>query len=525
MNQRIPRGRAWRCIGLVLATALLVVPARAQENTPPLATPRGTRAVPTKAAARFAKRVDALLAAPPASQAHWGILVVDAKTGETLYAHDEQKLFSPASNMKLFTTALALSTLGPDYRFRTTLETRGTPGENGRLVGDLVLVGRGDPNLSNRKFPFVGQPETDGPPEKVLAELADKLVARGLREVAGDIVADDSYFPPGRYPPGWEIDDMVWGYGAAVSAIAVDDNTTILELSPGTHEGEAATAAVNPQTDDFTVENHVTTSAAEVKSDLVLGREPGARVVTVRGTLPAGSAPRKLVLAIEEPAEHAAGMMKRLLEERGVHVEGRARARHAEEAGSGAQTVLAEHVSEPLSEAVQPVNKMSMNLHAEMLLRAAARQKGPWTKPEELASFAQEFHRAAGIENDDMVFTDGSGVSGGDLVTPRAVVTLLRYAQGQAWFPAFLASLPVAGEDGTLIDRMKDSVAAGQVHAKTGTHEHAAALSGYAKTLGGREVTFSIFANHAMKNRDAAVVIDSICAAMVEELGGKKAHK
>ena len=476
-------------------------------------------------ALRFAKRVDALLAAAPANQAGWGILVVDAKTGETFYARDEKKLFSPASNMKLFTTALALATLGPDYRFRTTLETHGTLTEGGRLVGDLILVGRGDPNLSNRKFPFANKPEIDGPPEKVLAELADKLLARGVREVAGDIVADDSYFPAGRYPPGWGIDDMVWGYGAAVSAIAVDDNTTVLELTAGAREGEAATAVVEPATEDFTVENHVTTSAADAKSDLVLTRDPGARLVMVRGALPAGSAPRKLVLAIEEPAEHAAGMLRQMLEGRGVHVAGRASARHTEEAGSGGRTVLAEHVSVPLSEAVAPVNKVSVNLHAEMLLRAAARQKGPWTKPEEQADFAREFYRAAGIVDDDMVFTDGSGVSGGDLVTPLAVVTLLCYAQGQAWFPAYLASLPVAGEDGTLADRMKDTAAAGQVHAKTGTHEHAAALSGYAKTLGGREVIFSIFANNAMKNHDAAAAIDKICAAMVEELGGKKGSK
>ena len=519
MNRDILRKRlAW----LALAVSLMAAPASAQKRTQSLETKRGGRPVTSsRAALRFTKRVNALLAAPPASQANWGILVVDAKTGETVYAHDEKKLFIPASNMKLFTTVLALATLGPDYRFHTTIETSGTLAESGRLDGDLVLVGRGDPNLSNRKFPFATKPETDGPPEKVLAELADKLAARGVRAIAGDVVADDSYFPMGRYAPGWEIDDMVWEYGAAVSAIAVDDNTTLLTLSAGTREGDAVSATVEPKTGDFTVENGVTTSAADMKSDLVLTREPGARLVVVRGTLPAGTAPRTLVLAIEEPAEHAAGMLKRLLEERGVHVEGRARAQHSEEAGRGARTVLAEHLSPPLAEAVQPVNKMSINLHTEMLLRAVARQQGPWKKPEEGTDFAWQYYRAVGVEDGDMTFTDGSGLSRGDLVSPRAVVTLLQYAQEQAWFPAYFASLPVAGQDGTLADRMKDTKAAGRVHAKTGSYEHVAALSGYAETLGGREVMFSIFANNALKNHDAATTIDGICAAMVEELGGR----
>ena len=158
------------------------------------------------------------------------------------YAKNADSYFVPASNMKLFTTALALAKLGPDYRFHTTLETRGTISSNGKLSGDLLLVGRGDPNLSNRKFPFDLKEEFDGPPEKVLVELADALVARGVKEIAGDVVGDDSYFPRERYPNGWEIDDMVWEYGAAISAIVVDDNTVALTLSPGDKMGDPVQA-------------------------------------------------------------------------------------------------------------------------------------------------------------------------------------------------------------------------------------------------------------------------------------------
>src|SRR5437773_11996139 len=220
-----------------------------------------------KATARVAGRVEALLGTAPTNKGEWGLLIVDAESGETLYEQNADKYFVPASNMKLFTTALALAKLGPEYRFHTTLETRGTISTEGVLGGDLALVGRGDPNLSNRKFPYELKEEFDGLPEKALLELADAVAAKGVKEISGDVIGDDTYFPRERYPNGWEIDDMVWEYGAAISAIVVDDNTVALTLTPGEQAGNPVQAAVTPATPDFTVENDVTTSAAEMKSD------------------------------------------------------------------------------------------------------------------------------------------------------------------------------------------------------------------------------------------------------------------
>src|SRR5712671_3369461 len=254
-----------------------------------------------KARARFASRVEALLGTAPTNKGEWGLLIVDAESGETLYEQNADKYFVPASNMKLFTTALALAKLGPEYRFHTTLETRGTISNEGVLAGDLTLVGRGDPNLSNRKFPYELKEEFDGPPEKVLAELADVLVAKGVKKISGDVIGDDSYFPRERYPNGWEIDDMVWEYGAAISAIVVGDNTVALTLTPGEQAGNPVQAVLTPGTPDFTVANEVATFTADVKSDLKLTREPGSNVVVVKGTLPAKSGSRKLILAVEEP--------------------------------------------------------------------------------------------------------------------------------------------------------------------------------------------------------------------------------
>ncbi len=484
---------------------------------------------------KFGERADALLAPAPANKGEWGVLIINAETGETLYELNADKYFVPASNMKLFTTALALAKLGPDYRFHTTLETRGAVSPDGVLTGDLFFVGRGDPNLSNRKFPYDLKEEFDGPPEKALAELADALVAKGVKEIAGDVVGDDSYFPHEAYPNGWEIDDMVWEYGAAVSAIVVDDNTVALTLTPGESAGTPVQATVAPATPDFTVQNDVVTSAAETKSDLTLTREPTSKVVVIRGTMPAHSAPRKLVLAIHDPAEHAAALLARLLAERGVKVAGVSRSTHvAEPVGAAPRAVLAEHVSVPLGDSVKLVNKISQNLHTEMLLRAAARSTAVWNTPEDLMKFPADFYAAAGIAPEDVMQTDGSGLSRHDLVTPRAIVALLKYAQGQPWFAQYYASLPVAGVDGTLETLMKNTPSAGRIHAKTGSVEHVRTRSGFAETAGGRRLIFSFLSNNqGGKNHEASDALDGLCLAMIEEFdrnppadhhAGKRAH-
>src|SRR5260370_5953830 len=240
---------------------------------------------------------------------------------------------------------------------------------------------------------------------------------------------------------------MVWEYGAAISAIVVNDNTVALTLTPGEQAGNPVQAALTPATPDFVVENNVATSAAGVKSDLTLTREPGSNLVVVKRTLPAKSAPRKFVLAIHEPARHAAATLKPLLEERGVKVAGVARARHDHAELGGDPVVLAEHVSVPLGDALRLINKISQDLHTEMLLRADTRQSGPWATTDDLMKIPADFYVAAGIAPGDVIQTDASGLSRHDLLTPRAIVTLLNFAQKQPWLGSYFASLPVAVVD------------------------------------------------------------------------------
>jgi serine-type D-Ala-D-Ala carboxypeptidase/endopeptidase (penicillin-binding protein 4) len=510
------------CAVVALRTLAQSSPAITPGSAAP-ASPAQT-ATPDTAAARFAVRAENLVQAAPVDKGEWGLLVVDAVTGETLYEKNADKYFVPASNMKLLTTAFALDTLTPDYRFRTTIETNGILSKDGKLMGNLILVGRGDPNLSNRKFPFDTKEEFDGPPDKALAELADLVVAGGVKEVTGDMVADDSYFPRERYPDGWEIDDMVWEYGAAISAIVVDDNTATLTLTPGDKPGDPVQAMVEPPVQEFAVQNAVKTVGAKEKPDLRLIREPGSNVVALSGVLPAHSSPRKLVLAIQEPAEHAAALLARLLAERGVKIDGKPRAQHYPDTLEAPRTVIAEHMSIRLGDGVKLVNKISQNLHAEVLLRTAARQSGGlWSDSDELVKIPKTFYAKVGIREDDVIQTDGSGLSRHDLVTPRAMVTLLQYAEKQKWFPEYYASLPIAGQDGTLNERMKDAAIAGRIHAKTGSVSHVRALSGFAETIGGRRLIFSFLSNNEqVKNHEVHDALDGLCQAMIEEFDEKK---
>jgi len=480
--------------------------------------------------AAFRARAERILATPEAARGYWGLLVEDADSGEILYGQNQDRYFTPASNAKMFTLVLALASLGPNYKFRTTLESQATVGENGVLAGDLALVGRGDPNLSNRQLPYQSKTERDGLPERVLAEMADALAARGVKEISGNIVGDDGYFAGGEYPSGWAIDDMLWNYGAPVSALEINDGTLFVQIRPGATEGGPAEYTVEPWASGFfQFRNRMTTAARGSKEELRVESKPGTLEFTLSGAIPADAQPHSIGLANPQQAEYAAALLKELLEARGIKVYGKAVARHAttllSDAATGLPaTVLAEHISLPLSEAVRVTAKVSQNLHAEMLLRDASREKTGDPTYDAAVKFAEDFRKSVGVTEDDVLMTDASGLSRRDLVTPAAVATLLRWAAQQPWFAAFRDSLPVAGEDGTLSDRMLKTPAADHVWAKTGTLGHVESLSGYATSAGGGHLVFSFFVNnHLMKTKPTEDALDALAVAMVEEFGKKPA--
>src|ERR1700683_3402763 len=534
---------------VLLAVSIFARAAQAQNAT------TSPKKVPAKRSAgvtrpdlkRFRARLDAALGQSQAQKTFWGISIVDGDNGETLYELNADKFVTPASNAKIFTTALALSMLGPDFRFHTTLQTTGLLGPDGRLIGDLVLVGNGDPDLSNRKFPYAGKVKREGPVEAPLAELVEAAAAKGLKEVDGDIIADDSYFPYDPYPAGWSVGDLFFTFGAPVSALAFNDNSFSIEVSPASREGEAATLQVEPTAANGSFAYEVNTGPSNGKPDFSVVRQPGQNFILLRGSIPAVHAPIKLDFAMSDPGEVAALALKQTLESRGIKVTGGVRVRHSEPprpfdsksvpAGGTPNTgqvpdtlnadrppatsklILADHISPTLLESLSVTNKVSQNLHAKLFLRTVAREKAGIGSSEAGIWVEQNFLKTIGIADGDVVLSDGSGLSRDDLVTPRAVVQLLRYISQQPWGADYIATLPIAGVDGTLENRMKETAASGRVFAKTGSLEHVRAMSGYATTVRGEHLLFTIFGNNNAQGHDATVAMDAIAVAMVETLG------
>ena len=471
------------------------------------------------APAALANKIDALLAQPSASRAAWGIAIEDLNSGAAVYSYNADRLFTPASNAKLFTTATAWARLGPAYQFRTTLESTAAPDKYGRLSGDLILVGRGDPNLSGRALPYAGKTQRPLPPEQAFLELADQLVLRGVKVIDGDLVADDSFYSNERYGEGWAQNDLVWEYGTAVSALSVNDNAVFVQVKPGEKEGDRALVTLAPAAEYFEIDNHIATVAAGERK-LGLQRQMGSHHVELWGTIPLNDSGTSLAVAIDEPAEYCARLMHELLLRRGIELHGKVRAQHAArnagtEALAAPRVVLAEHISAPLSQDLTVINKVSQNLHAELLLRLLGHEKGTGGSVAAGLQVVKGFLPEAGISSDEVALSDGSGLSRQDLVTPRATVKLLRYAAQQAWGADFAATLPVAGVDGTLANRLKTLPAGAVVQAKTGAVDHVNSLSGYLTTASGQRYVFAMFCNnHTFENHGATEVLDAILTAV-----------
>jgi D-alanyl-D-alanine carboxypeptidase/D-alanyl-D-alanine-endopeptidase (penicillin-binding protein 4) len=477
-------------------------------------------------AASLAENIERLIAASPAARnAFWGIRIVDLASGKTLYEANPDHFFVPASNAKLFTTAMALTRLGPDFTFRTRVAADGPLDAEGRIHGALRLVGGGDPNLSARAVPYRLGPVT-GNPLAAIEDLADQVAARGVRRIEGDVVGDDTWYVWEPYAAGWSIDDPRSDDGAPISALTLNDNTLTLNIRPGAAVGSAALLSLNPPVEYYLLENRVRTVAAGGDRRVHMERIPGSGEVRLWGTLPLRDHEQGLLLGIEDPALYAATALRQTLEERGIAVAGSVRARHLypdqamEPAPAPAEDPgleLASRTSAPLLEDLRITDKVSQNLHAELALRAVGRARRGIGSFEAAREEEKAFLAEAGIETGAYNLLDGSGLSRLDLVTPAAVVKLLRYMYDSPQRANWISLLPVGGQDGTLATRLGDGAAAGHIHAKTGSLSHVSALSGYAEKPGGQWVAFSILVNNY--NGSAAevrAIMDGICSLIME---------
>src|SRR3984885_9877777 len=386
---------------------------------------------PLATAADLSSRLDHLIDSTSAlSRAFIGMRVVELKGGRVLYAHNSERLFVPASNMKLFTTALALSKLGAEYRLSTQIGAQVPIDADGTLPSDLELIGGGDPSLSGREYPY-GNHAT---PHAIYSfhamdELADQLAARGLKRIEGNVVGDDSRYVWEPQPGPWSSDSATREYGAPVSALILHDNTFALTFGPGEHAGDPARIRLTPTFENFAIDNRVvTTERGERKIESY--RSASGRELHVWGTIPKRDGGYTQELAIGDPALYAAKVLRDALLRRGVSIHGDAMARHRfpdEKTSESPQVsmLLAEHHSPPLFELLQVVDKVSQNLHAEMFLREVAVAAGHSGSREAGLAAMDEFLTSIGIPAEEYQFTDGSGLSRDTLVSPSAITKLL----------------------------------------------------------------------------------------------------
>ena len=494
-----------RRIAIALVTVLqLVAPAPALQNPAP------TPQQPAETADSLRSRIGTHIAQPRYGPSAWGIKVVSLDTGKTLFEQNAGKYFSPASNAKLYTSALALDHLGADYRIKTSLYGAGRPTAEGSLKGDLIIYGRGDPTIAASL--------NGGDYHKALEPLAEQLAQSGVRRIEGDLIGDESYFKGPPLGSGWEWEDLQWYYGAEVSALTINDNALDLKVVPAERIGIPCRVSTGPPTSFVTIINRTQTVAKGTESRIVVYRPVGENIIYVSGRLPLGDKGYNGAVAVHNPAGLFVAMFKDALARRGIAVAGRARTtdwkyREVTPLDLTKLVELGSIQSLPVKDIVRETMKPSQNLYAQLLLLqvgavgcqvAGAGCQGAETAgppPDHTTEQAgieamNRFLREIGVRQGDVVLEEGAGLSRKDLITPAATVELLKFMSRHRHGENYRDSLPVAGVDGTLKNRMKSGPATGNVRAKTGSLSYVYTLSGYVTTLAGERLAFSIMLNN-----------------------------
>jgi serine-type D-Ala-D-Ala carboxypeptidase/endopeptidase (penicillin-binding protein 4) len=455
----------------------------------------------------LATKIQAVLNRPQYRNTQWGIDIYSIEEDRPVFSLNESSFFSPASNVKVFTTATALDRLGRNFRFKTQILHTGELAPNGQLNGNLIIIGHGDPDLSNTI-------SADPNVYSHLDQIAEEIKRAGILSVHGDVIGDDSYFVHAPYGRGWLSSDLTRIYGAQVSALSFYNNVLAVTARPG-KVGQRATVFTYPARSMFHITNRSTTVAAKAANTFGWSHTPGTNEIRVFGRMPSNQKGSVRYFNVEDPALYTATILKERLKKAGVEISGKARSRHSGEAPLPLMHPIYTHESIPLADVVSFINKKSQNLSAEILLRTiGAELKGIGTDQAGL-DVVEAFLERAGVEAGTVNLYDGSGLSRNNLITPQAETMLLRYMATRPSFPDFISSLPVSAYDGTLKGRMHRSSAAGRVFGKTGTLKNVATLGGYIKTTSGQTLAFSIMANNAVETGAARQATDKICEILI----------
>lgn len=437
------------------------------------------------------------------SDAQWGVAVYSLDREESLFAHNANKLYIPASNEKILTAAAAFLRLGPEYRFKTRVLTDGAV-DGDILRGNLVIQGFGDPALSTRmdggKDPFT-----------TFRAFAGWLKERGIKAIAGNIAGDASAFKGTGFGRGWELDDLTESYAAPVSALAFNENYASIQIRPGAKAGDAAVLSSEPLPGYPYIDNSVVTTDAGGAASVIVEHVPGdagaPETIKIRGTVPLKSQPVRRSVPIRRPVHYYLEALRRQLDKEGIDVSDCAIKEdyHALKSG-GSETVelLMTHESAPLAEILTPVLKDSLNMPSEMLLRVLGLEiRGEGTDSAGI-EVVTETLETMGIRKGSYIYSDASGLSRRNLISADVFVRALGFMYKQPVFQRFYAAMAVAGVDGTLKNRLTGTALKGNIHAKTGTISGVSAISGYVRTADGEMLAFSIIANNYASGKAVA---------------------
>jgi D-alanyl-D-alanine carboxypeptidase/D-alanyl-D-alanine-endopeptidase (penicillin-binding protein 4) len=463
----------------------------------------------------LAREINSAIDNSQLAYARWGVCVISLANGAVVYQRDADKLFTPASNMKIYTTGVALDLLGSDYRWRTSVYSSAQADVGDQIHGDLILYGRGAPDLvANSNDASKGS----------LNGLADQLYQKGIRRIDGNVIGDESYFRGDPLGDGWQWTDLQWYFGAEASALSVNGNEVDVNVVPAEKGSEQPAVKISNAQANVVVQNRMGLTDKKGRPTVGLHRGLSDNNLEVWGEFAPSSKGFGARLSVHNPALWAARLFMEALKARGIAVGGDAQSRNAR----APQNVrfdptkaveLAFVSSQPLSEIAKKTNKESVNLNAELILRTLGRERGEMVAEPEPAGRERGDDEAglavvrvwlsrAAVPSAHIALHDGSGLSRLDLVTPETSARLLVAISKTTSAGAFKDSLPIAGRDGTLGGRLRNL--SDRVWAKTGSLTYDNSLSGYLATANGEVLAFSIMCND-QTGRDASTrLIDQI---------------
>ena len=470
--------RIWQLV-ILLAGLIIVTPSLAQSST------------------KIVKRIKKVLrlVGPGAVV---GVKVQDLTTNKTLYTKNANRLLIPASNFKLFTAVATLSYLGPNFHYRTQIFTDAKRIRKGKVRGNIYLKFSGDPSLTNED----------------LYGLIESLAKLGVKTIQGNVYIDDSVYQQKRFGRGWDQDDYPKCYSAPVVGDTLDRNCLKVTLTPARRVGRLA--VINPkEVMRFTpLKNQIVTKRASRKQCKIDVRLTKQKEFALTGCIRKNTSARAISVAIKDPNVYVRSRIKKALKEQGIRVKGKIRHKNM----LAKKRLLVTHHSLPLWQLNGRMMKYSNNLYAESMLKTLGakyfRTIGTWNNG--LLALIEILKKQAGIKLEKKHIFDGSGLSRKNLITANQMSKLLKYAYFDFSIgPEFLASLPIAGIDGTLRKRLRKTPLRGHLRAKTGSMNDISSLSGYLETQNHHIISFVIIVNglahHAGQYR---AVQDRFCRAL-----------